>query len=187
MGALDLGFCLGLDVGIDRRRDFVGFINGCGFRLLFGPRAVYLQRRQFRTVHAFEDSFQLMLQPLVRPDFGGALQQQVSRLVKTLLGLFQVPGFESFLTLLIFPLNLHNQIGDHISAGLRGRLGIRDRGTRYGLGKGSQDRSYGWRVSLRRRDFRLPWRGGVAGRCGQSQSRHQQSQQVELLNSHFYL
>ena len=123
MCGFDLGFGLGLHVGINRRRDLVGFVNRRGLGFLLRRRIVRLQGRQFRTVHGFENAFQFVLHPLIRADFGRALQQLIHRAIKTPLGCFQISSFEFFLRRLIFLLGVRNQIDDRIGFGLSG-LGV---------------------------------------------------------------
>ena len=185
----DLGLRLRLDVGIDRRGDLVGFVDRRGLGLLLGRRVVRLQGRQFRTVHAFQDSLQLVLHPLVRANLRRALQQLIHRVIKTALGRFQISGFELFLSALIVLLGVQNQISHRIGLGLGCGLALLFRVCiylGYCLGNGRQDRGQSGRVGLGRRQARLTL-VAVAGRAGQKQRRQQHNRKVGPSDSHFYL
>ena len=117
MGRLDLGFRSGLDVGIDRRRDVVHFINRRRLGFLLRRRIVRLQRRHFRPVHTFENSLQFVLHPFIRPNFGRTLQQHVNRVIETSLGRFQISSFESVLSCLVFLLGVREEFGNRIRFG----------------------------------------------------------------------
>ena len=62
---LDFGFGLGLDVLVDRRSEFVGFVNRRRFRLLLGKAVALLQGGKFEAVDAVEDAVKFVRQAVV--------------------------------------------------------------------------------------------------------------------------
>ena len=92
LGGLDLGFGLGLDVGIDREGNVVGFVDGRRLGTLLAEAVALLQRDQLQFVNRLDDLVEFLLQPLVVADIEVAGDQQVEGLVEVLSGGFQVAG-----------------------------------------------------------------------------------------------
>ena len=149
MRGLDLGFGLRLDVGVDRRRDLVDFINRRGLGFLLRRGVVRLQGRQFRTVYTFENALQFVLHSLVRANLGGTLQQQVKGMIKSPLGLPRSPALNLSSPSLVCPVGADNQSHHWIDFGRRLRLDLRGwsrlwiRRLRSRRGNRSQRRSVG--------------------------------------------
>ena len=193
MRGLDLGFGSRFNVGVNRRRDVVDFIDRSRLRFLLRRRIVRLQGRHFRAVYVFENPLQFVLHPFIRPNFGRTLQQQINCVIKTPLGRFQVPGPEFALSSLVFLFGVRNKISHRIRFGLRcslGRLGRSRLWIRYFVRRG---RWSCWNCASQRRSIGLGCRQlplaliGVARCARQKQGQQRHSQQLELLYPHVCL
>ena len=125
---LDLGFGFGFDVLIDRRSQFVRFVDRRWFGLLFREAVALLQGGEFEAVDAIEKAVELALEAVVGGEIESAAEQLVESGVKTLLRGFEVPGVIVVQSCLVFLFDTSDQIGHGISGGYD-RLGLR-----WGLG-----------------------------------------------------
>ena len=117
LGGLDLGLGRGPDVGIDRKGDVVGFVDGRRFGAWLGETVALLQRRHFKLVDGLDNLVELALQPLVVADVEIAGQQRVERLIEVLLGRLQMVRPIVGLSGCVLLLGLRNQ--------RLGRIGLR--------------------------------------------------------------
>ena len=92
LGGLDLGFGLGLDIGIDGESDVVGFVDGRRLRARLAETVPLLQRSHFEFVDGLDDLVEFAFQSFIVADVEIAGEQRVECLVKVLLGGFQMVG-----------------------------------------------------------------------------------------------
>ena len=122
---LDLGFGLCFYAFIDRRCEFVGFVDGRWFRLLLGKPIPLLQGGKFQIIDAVQNAVEFPLQPVVGAEVESAAQQLVKCGVEILLGGFEMAGMIVILTGLVLFFDPGDQVGDGVHCERLRRLRLR--------------------------------------------------------------
>ena len=129
LGSLDFGCGLGLDVGIDREGDVVGFVDRRWLRARLGKSVALLQRGQFKLMYGLDELVEFTFQPFVIAQVEIAGQQYVERLIEVGLGRLQVASLVIRLPGCVFLLRLGDQrfcrvrFGNGDIRSLGGRIG----------------------------------------------------------------
>ncbi len=117
-GGLDFGLGLGLNAGVNRRGEFVGFVDWRWFGFLLGEAVALLKGKKFQAIDAIENAVQFFFQAIVGAEVEPAAQQLVEGGIEILLGGFQVSGAVVLLPGLIFLFDTCDQFSNRI--GLQG-------------------------------------------------------------------
>jgi len=119
---LQFGFGFGFDVEIDGRRRFISFVDGRGLGLLFGESITLLERGDFESVDAVEDTVEFVFEAIVAAQVESAAQKLVEGGVETLFGGFEVSGVVVILTSLKFFFYAGDEFGNGIDLEFLGNV-----------------------------------------------------------------
>jgi hypothetical protein len=89
---LQLGFRLGLQAGIGREGNGIGFVNGRRLGLLFGKPISFFERHHLQLVNLLGNLVEFLLKTIIGFHFYRPLHQEVHRMVEILFSGVQMAG-----------------------------------------------------------------------------------------------